>query len=409
MANQEHLERLKQGVKVWNQWRKEHTPKDLDLEDADLMGACLNGVDFSDVSLVNVNLSKAELTNATFEGANLQGVNLHKATCSGACLVGADLDRVVGSRATFHGANCQKVVFRNTDLHGAVLFQADLRQTTFIGGDLQKVDLQRANLMEATLLHTALDEANLTEANLQQAKLIEVNLIKANFTQANLQEVDVHRALLGGTIFASNNLSTVNSLETVNHRGPSYIDIHTLVRSEGNIPDTFLRGAGVPDHFIEYIRSLTSSPFQYHPCFISYSSKDQGFAARLHTDLQSNGVRCWFAPHDLKIGDHYHQRIDEAIRLYDKLIIILSEHAVQSSWVEREVVSAREKEDRQQRPVLFPIRLDDAVMHTTKAWAADVRRRWHIGDFTQWKNRDTYQQAFARLLRDLKTEKITNP
>jgi hypothetical protein len=40
--------------------------------------------------------------------------------------------------------------------------------------------------------------------------------------------------------------------------------------------------------------------FQHYSCFISYSAKDQEFAERLHADLQNKGVRCWFAPHDLK-------------------------------------------------------------------------------------------------------------
>lgn len=52
--------------------------------------------------------------------------------------------------------------------------------------------------------------------------------------------------------------------------------------------------------------------------------------------------------------------------------------------------------------VLFPIRLDDAVMDTDKAWAADIRRTRHIGDFTDWKNHDSYKSNFDRLLRDLK-------
>ncbi len=68
------------------------------------------------------------------------------------------------------------------------------------------------------------------------------------------------------------------------------------------------------------------------------------------------------------------------------------------------MVAAREKEDREQRPVLFPLRLDETVMQTTKAWAADVRRRWQIGDFTQWKQHDHYQKALERLLRDLRSE-----
>jgi hypothetical protein len=35
-------------------------------------------------------------------------------------------------------------------------------------------------------------------------------------------------------------------------------------------------------------------------------------------------------------------------------------------------------------------------------WAADIRRQYHSGDFTQWKEHDAYQKAFVRLLRDLK-------
>ena len=66
-------------------------------------------------------------------------------------------------------------------------------------------------------------------------------------------------------------------------------------------------------------------------------------------------------------------------------------------WVE----TAFEKEEKENRLVLFPIRLDDTVMQIDVGWAADIRRQRHIGDFTQWKTHDAYQQAFVRLLRDL--------
>ena len=36
--------------------------------------------------------------------------------------------------------------------------------------------------------------------------------------------------------------------------------------------------------------------------------------------------------------------------------------------------------------------------------AADIRRTRHIGDFTDWKDHDSYQQALKLLLRDLKAE-----
>ncbi len=76
-----------------------------------------------------------------------------------------------------------------------------------------------------------------------------------------------------------------------------------IYRSHGKIPLAFLRGAGVPDNFIEYMAPLTGKALEFYSCFISYSTKDQEFADRLHDDLQNKGVRCWFAPHDLKIGD----------------------------------------------------------------------------------------------------------
>jgi uncharacterized protein YjbI with pentapeptide repeats len=144
---------------------------------------------------------------------------------------------------------------------------------------------------------------------------------------------------------------------------------------------------------------------EFYSCFISYSSKDAAFASRLHAELEKNGVRCWYAPEDIKIGEEFRQTIDDAIREYDKLLLVLSEDSVRSSWVQDEVEACLERERRQQRQVLFPIRLDEAVERTPQAWAAAIRRRRHIGDFTRWRDQAAYDEAFQRLLRDLKAPK----
>ena len=107
---------------------------------------------------------------------------------------------------------------------------------------------------------------------------------------------------------------------------------------------------------------------------------------------------------DMRPGTVIVRGIDEAIRLYDKLLLVLSQHSVESTWVEFEVAAALEKEKDQQKDTLFPIRLDDTILTTKQAWAAGIRRQRHIGDFTRWKNHDTYQLTFERLLRDLKQE-----
>jgi uncharacterized protein YjbI with pentapeptide repeats len=306
------------------------------------------------------------------------------------------------------------------------LTDADLRGVDLRGAFLRyvhlgRVKLQRANLSNTDCVGALLNGANLTGADLDRATLIGVkfgstdlsnaNLSNANLTYAIFQNtilsgVDFKESYWGGTILSEVDLSEVKGLETVIHSKPSTVGIETLYLSQGNIPEVFLRGCGFPESFIVQMRALIASTefIQFYSCFISYSSKDHPFAERLYADLQNKGVRCWFAPEDLKIGEKFRDRIDESIRLHDKLLLILSENSVSSPWVGDEVEAAIEREHREKRTMLFPIKIDNAVMESTQAWAATIRRTRHIGDFTGWKDHDLYQKVFDRLVRDLRAE-----
>ena len=104
----------------------------------------------------------------------------------------------------------------------------------------------------------------------------------------------------------------------------------------------------------------------------------------------------------MPIGGEILDEISEAIRLRDKVLLILSEHSIKSDWFEDEVTKAYEEERKRKQTVLFPIRLDDAVMKTGEAWAAKLRRARNIGDFTRWRDHDAYKTSFDRVMRDLK-------
>jgi len=84
------------------------------------------------------------------------------------------------------------------------------------------------------------------------------------------------------------------------------------------------------------------------------------------------------------------------------VLLILSEHSVASDWVEEEVTRALDEERSRKTTVLFPIRVDEAVLNTTEAWARGLRIQRNIGDFCLWKDHDDYQKALERVLRDLK-------
>jgi hypothetical protein len=84
---------------------------------------------------------------------------------------------------------------------------------------------------------------------------------------------------------------------------------------------------------------------------------------------------------------------------------VLSEASVSSQWVEQEVETALSRErEPEGGTILFPIRIDDAVMEIKSGWPALLKNTRNVGDFTDWKNHDSYQKAFDRLLRDLKAE-----
>ena len=359
--NTDHVKIVKQGAKAIDAWRREHPEMRLDLEGADLREINLEGADLREINL---------------EGADLQESNLPSSDLRGAKLWRADLRNV-----DFASANLQGAMLSQVRLGGSILDNANLRGASFF---------------DANLARLSMESADLSGANLQYASLTESWVANANFDGADFIE----------TLLADIDLSQARGLEGVVHTGPSIIDERTL-RKSWPLPDVFLRGVGLSDQYIEYLPSLMGQAIEFYSCFISYSTKDDQFARRLHEGLQDNGVRCWFAPEDLRIGDKFRVRIDEAIRLHDKLLIILSEDSVNSTWVEDEVESALEKERKakergKDQTVLFPIRLDSAVMDTDAAWAASIRRTRHIGDFSAWKDHDAYQKSFERLLRDLK-------
>jgi hypothetical protein len=352
MADQEQVAILKRGVDVWNAWRAKHpeiTP--------DLSGA---------------KYSNSNFFRANFKGAKLADVEFGRAVLSGADFEGADLSR-------------------------ASLYNADLSHANLRGANLHDVNLRGANL----------DRAHLGGADLSKARLAYCEFKRTFLRNAGFQSAEV-----GYGSFLDTDLSEAKDLTKVSHMGPSYIGIDTIYRSGGRIPAVFLRGAGVPDNFITYTNSLVGTAIEFYSCFISYSTKDKEFAERLYADLQTNNVRCWFAPHDIQGGKKIHEQIDEAIRMHDKLLLILSPASIKSAWVETEIAKARKRETRDERRVLFPVRLVDLeTLHDWECFDADTGkdsareiREFFIPDFSDWKNHDSYQNAFQRLLKDLKAK-----
>lgn len=344
MADKDLIRILQEGVDSWNRWRHDNPKIRIDMQEANLEG----------VDLIGFNLSEASLIGAKLKGAYLNGANLYHA------------------------------------------------------------DFVRADLRNANLTQTNLSWAHLTRANLSGANLSGSDLLVTEFVETNLSEANLSGARLGSTKFGNTDLSVVKGLDTVVHIGPSNLGIDTIYRSNGNISEVFLRGTGVPDSFINQMSSLVNAlqPIQFYSCFISYSTKDEQFARKLYSRMRDEHLRVWFAPEDIQGGQKLHEQIERAIQIHDRLLLVLSEKSMQSEWVMTEIRNARKIEVEEKRRKLFPIRLIDYM--AIKKWkcfdaeagkdlALEVRE-YFIPDFSNWKDHDSFELAFARLLRDLKAQ-----
>jgi hypothetical protein len=287
----------------------------------------------------------------------------------------------------FQNADFRNVVFNYVNWDDSFFTNADFRGAAFL-------------------------KTNMTLTRLDGADFRGAGLLGVQFHDAWLQGADFRGAFLGGVQFSKVDLREAIGLEEVVHQWPSFIDIDTIYRSHGQIPEAFLRGCGVPENLIRYLPSLVSSEdgIQFYSCFISYSSKDGEFAERLHGRMRDAHLRVWFAPEDIQGGKKLHEQIDLAIRVYDKLLIVLSEASLQSEWVMTELRKARKAERQTGKRKLFPVRLVD--FETIREWEcfdadsgtdlAVELREYFVPDFSRWKEHDEFEASFDRLLEDLR-------
>ncbi len=226
---------------------------------------------------------------------------------------------------------------------------------------------------------------------------------------------------LSETLFANTILSDVIGLDECNHLGPSILDRRTIVLNP-HLPGDFLRGCGLSDWEIESAKlhraGLTNQAIndivykifdlratqaiQINPLFISYNHEDGDFIDQLEKYLNKKGIRFWRDIHHATSG-RLEKVVDRAIRHNPTFLLILSEHSVESDWVEYEVGKARELEKELKRDVLCPVSLDDAW--ETAPWSAVLMnqvKKYNILDFSAWQDESTFEAQFDKLLRGLR-------
>ena len=91
--------------------------------------------------------------------------------------------------------------------------------------------------------------------------------------------------------------------------------------------------------------------------FISYASRDAAVANTIVKSLEQHGFKCWIAPRDVLPGTLYANEIVRAINDAILVVVIISEHAIASPHVGKEIERASAK----RRPIIS-VHVDSAPL-----------------------------------------------
>lgn len=199
----------------------------------------------------------------------------------------------------FTKANLWGKILRDAQFKDANLDEADLSEADLTNANLQRASLNYCDLHEAVLDETNFNKASLAGANLYASQLLdtrlsECQLVAANLSGAYVRGCDFTNAQVGFTNFGNLDLRQANGLDSTFHHAASQISTDTFTRSQGKIPETFLRGCGLSDWEIEMSRLYNpdlsneqinniqykmydlraTQALQISPLFISYSHGD---------------------------------------------------------------------------------------------------------------------------------------
>jgi hypothetical protein len=157
-------------------------------------------------------------------------------------------------------------------------------------------------------------------------------------------------------------------------------------------------------------RAAPETP-EYASCFISYSHADENFVSLLYSRLKHEGLQIWYAAEHMKPGRKLAEEIEVNVRLYDKLLLILSSTSMGSGWVATEMRMAVKEERRTGRKKLFPLRL--VKFEDIQNWSsfnADVGkdmaaelREYFIQDFSGWEDGQVFELEARKLLDALRS------
>jgi TPR repeat protein len=132
--------------------------------------------------------------------------------------------------------------------------------------------------------------------------------------------------------------------------------------------------------------------------FVSYSTLDKYFVDALVHELESHGIRCWYAPRDIPPGVTWPAAITAAIENSTLMLLVFSESANASTEVAKELTLASSY-----KRLVLPVRIEEVVPSaelkyhlTNKHWLDVYGMEWETATANILESLRQYENNFQQ-------------
>jgi uncharacterized protein YjbI with pentapeptide repeats len=208
MMVQNHIEFLlecinkgKQGINEWNEWRKdspEISPmlEKLNFKNLEWHPSKGPGINFSNSNLISSSFEGAKLNYANFNNANLTGSVftrslVQNSTFEGCEMIQSNFEWSVLNFSRFSNAKNARA-FAHATMKGVNFDNCMLRSSSFVDANLESASFINADLSYSYLTDANLLNANLTNANLSNSTMLRIRFVNTIIEGAVIKEAKIY-------------------------------------------------------------------------------------------------------------------------------------------------------------------------------------------------------------------------
>jgi dipeptidyl aminopeptidase/acylaminoacyl peptidase len=147
-----------------------------------------------------------------------------------------------------------------------------------------------------------------------------------------------------------------------------------------------------------------SNPIRHLGSFICHSSGDKHKVRELYERLYNDGFAPWLDEENLLAGQDWQQKINEAVRSSDVVIVCLSLGAInKAGFVQKEIKLALDAADEQPEDTIFiiPVKLEECTI-------PERLRRWHCINLFEEKGYERLISSLQHRSKSLGIETLAN-